>query len=257
MRGPCWAYALIALLAFPVWLNSPAAGGFKGPSISVVKDEPSAPIEGIDVLDSSPYEDALGSVGYGGEIVMARAIQSREDGFSAWTHYGTHCRFLALIHTETGSLGLQHPDDSSCGRFIGRSLTEIFDPNLRSDSVAPVYKFDISVHDRDVSSQLPSCRFFCAANEVAGGHPKEDGRKSHYNGKRDESFIFPVVDEISEAIPVKLSPSNERREVLFRFILGGLFWVLLYAGLKRLGPLESPPTNQNKRDRDYRPSRKV
>ena len=238
MRGLLWGCtALIAVLAPSIGLNAPAAGNFKGSGTSMVKHESSMPIESIDILNSAPYENALGSVVYGGEIIRTYGSQSRDDGFSTRTHYGMYCRFFALLHTETGGVGLQHADNSPCGRSISRCLAEIFDLYLSTDSIAPIYKFDISIHDRDISSQLPSCCFFCATNEVAGSHPKENGRKSQYDSKGNESFIFPVVDKISEAIPIKVSPSNERGQVIFRLVFGGLFWVLLYAGLKRLGPL--------------------
>lgn len=215
-----WA-ALIALLAVAVGFYSPAAGGFESSGVSVVEQKLSSLIEGVDILNSTSYKNALcpGLDGY--EIIRANGNQSCDDGFSAPTHDGPRSRFVALLHAETSNFCFQHANGGPCNRSVSGSLAEIFDLYLRLDSVCPIYKLDISVHDGDISPQLTSCCFFRAANEVAGGHPKKNGRKSQYDSKGNESFIFPVVDKISKAIPIKISPSNERGQVIFRLVFGG------------------------------------
>jgi hypothetical protein len=98
MRGPRWVYALITSFALSVGFNAPTAGNFKGSGIYVVKHEPSTLIEGIEIFNSAPYENALCSVLYGGEIIHTYGNKPGDDGFGAWTHDGPGSRFVASVH---------------------------------------------------------------------------------------------------------------------------------------------------------------
>jgi hypothetical protein len=146
---------LVALLALPVGFYTPASGGFEGSGISVVKPKPSSPIEGVDILNSAPYEDALCPGLNSIEIVGAYGDQSCDAGHSARADERPRGWFVTLLHAESRIFSVKYPHGGPRNRLAGRCLTEIFDLYLRSDSAHSVHKLDISMLDGDVGPQLP------------------------------------------------------------------------------------------------------
>jgi hypothetical protein len=87
--------------------------------------------------------------------------------------------------------------------------------------------------EENIRPQLFPGILVSTAYKVASSNPKEDRRESQNDGEYDKDFVFSVMDKVTEAVPVGFGHNIEGGTIIFRGILGGLFLVLLYAGLKR------------------------
>jgi hypothetical protein len=116
---------------------------------------------------------------------------------------------------------------------VGGSLPKVLDYDGDYRLVSRNDFFDIDTCNSDVCPQLIPSRPLRAFDEVSRSNPQKDGRESQDHSKNYKDFIFSIADEITEAVPIGLGHNFEGGNIIFQGIVGGLFLVLLYAGLKR------------------------
>jgi hypothetical protein len=147
---------LIALLAIPVGFNAPAlAGAIEDAGISMMKHEPSSPIEDVGILNSAPYIDALCPGGETGEIFGTYANLARDISDGRWADHRTGGGSVALLSVKNRAVGVEHAHGGPAFDISGGGLAEVFDSYLRLDCSAPIRNLDNSILYGDISPQLP------------------------------------------------------------------------------------------------------
>jgi hypothetical protein len=188
------------------------------------------PPKDISVSELSRHKDWVSIAHDLGELFLGKRSLSSELEESFLTRierrFGYFSTFIWAPHTSDGH-------DRKSMEIISGSLPIIFDLEFKDGKLSRTEVFDLCFNNADVRPQLAFGHFLSTANEIAGGHPKEDRRESQDNSKGNENFVLPVVDKVSETVSVSVGHDSERGEIIFRLIVGGLLLVLLYAGLKR------------------------
>jgi hypothetical protein len=144
--------------------------------------------------------------------------------------------FPAPFSIFEGRLAWERGRDNDIGPIsetVSRSLPVVLNANIDEWFFVSFDNLNRNLVYADIGPQLPFRSSLRALNEVARGNPKEDGRKGQNDGEGNENFVLPVVDKLSETIPISVGSRAEGGNRIFRTVVAGLFLVLLYAGLKR------------------------
>jgi hypothetical protein len=190
--------------------------------------------EGVSIDDAGHKINSLGVTANSVGLVREEGIRflrvDAKDG--AWVQD----TFPAPCSIFKGRLVWERGRDNDVGPIsetVSRSLPKVFNANIDEWFFVSFDNLNRNLVYADIGPQLPFCSSLRALNEVARGNPEKDCRKGQNDSEGNENFILPVVDKLAEAIPIGVSPRSESGNIIFRMVVGGLFLVLLYAGLKR------------------------